>query len=80
MIHPIHAAWGPWSEAMWRASWQGAVAVALGWVICRSCPSLPAALKCWVWRAVYLKLILSLLWLAPVVKVDDHMPAISNGY
>ena len=27
-----------WSEAMWRASWQGALAIVLVWGICRLFP------------------------------------------
>jgi beta-lactamase regulating signal transducer with metallopeptidase domain/biotin carboxyl carrier protein len=65
MSHFIYPIWGPWSSGMLRACWQGAIAVAAGWAICRLA-RLPAALKCWIWRAVYLKLILALIWVGPV--------------
>ena len=55
-----------WAAAMWRASWQGAVALALAWVITRTFARVPPALKCWVWRLAYLKLLVALAWAAPV--------------
>ena len=55
-----------WADAMWRASWQGGIALAVAWALTRALPKLPAAAKCWVWRVAYLKLIVCLAWAAPV--------------
>ena len=55
-----------WAEAMWRASWQGGIALALAWALTRALPKLPAAARCWVWRVAYLKLLVCLAWAAPV--------------
>ena len=55
-----------WAEAMWRASWQGGIALALAWALTRALPKLPAAAKCCVWRVAYLKLLVCLAWAAPV--------------
>lgn len=79
MNHFIDIIWGPWSAGMVRACCQGAAAVAVGWVICRW-SAIPASLKCWVWRAVFFKFILALIWAAPVrlpVLRADSSPRIN---
>ena len=55
-----------WADTMWRASWQGGIALAVAWALTRALPKLPAAAKCWVWRVAYLKLLVCLAWAAPV--------------
>ncbi len=55
-----------WVAAMWRACWQGAVAIALVWLVCRALPRMPASIRCWLWRLAYLKLIVALIWSSPV--------------
>jgi hypothetical protein len=55
-----------WLAAMGRACWQGGLALALAWAVCRAFPKLPAAARCWVWRLAYLKVLVALLWAAPV--------------
>ncbi|MES2459082.1 MAG: M56 family metallopeptidase [Armatimonadota bacterium] len=50
-------------SALWRASWQGAIAIAILWCLSRSLEKrLPAELRCWLWRTVYVKILLSLLF------------------
>jgi beta-lactamase regulating signal transducer with metallopeptidase domain len=56
----------PWLEAMTRALWQGAIALAIVWIICRCMASVPPRVKCWLWRLAYLKLLLALIWIAPL--------------
>ena len=58
-----------WAPAVWRASWQGAIAVALVWVVCRVVPRMSAPVRCWLWRLVCLKLLISLLWANPVAEL-----------
>jgi beta-lactamase regulating signal transducer with metallopeptidase domain/biotin carboxyl carrier protein len=48
------------AAALLRASWQGAAAVALAWLACRALPTLPSAWRCWIWRAAFARLLLSL--------------------
>ncbi|HTE20757.1 MAG TPA: M56 family metallopeptidase, partial [Armatimonadota bacterium] len=55
-----------WAASMWRASWQGAVALAAAWALCRLLPRMPAGVRPWVWRLAYLKLLLALCWATPV--------------
>jgi beta-lactamase regulating signal transducer with metallopeptidase domain len=48
--------------ALWtieRASIIGLIVFALAWIICTAAPSLPPAIKCWVWRLAFLKLLIS---------------------
>jgi len=55
-----------WAQTMWRACWKGAVAIAvvagLCWLFRRSSP----AVRCWLWRLAYVKLILLLAWNTPI--------------
>lgn len=55
-----------WASALWRASWQGGVAVLIAAAICRLVPRLSPRLRCWLWRLVYLKLFLTLFWIVPL--------------
>ncbi|HSN87748.1 MAG TPA: M56 family metallopeptidase, partial [Thermoanaerobaculia bacterium] len=53
-------------EILWRASFQGALFIAAVWLICRLAPRLPAAVRCGLWWAACLKLLLGLVWMSPV--------------
>jgi RND family efflux transporter MFP subunit len=57
---------GTLASALLRASWQGGVAVVGVWLVCGSLPSLPAARRCWLWRAAVARLLLSLAVTATV--------------
>jgi beta-lactamase regulating signal transducer with metallopeptidase domain len=48
-------------QAIWRASWQGAVVLLLVGALCRLFPKLPAAARCWLWRLALLKILLALV-------------------
>src|SRR5688572_33070333 len=61
------AAWTPaWAESLWRASWQGGIALALAWAACRLFPRLDPRARCWLWRLAYLKLLVTFFWTTPV--------------
>lgn len=47
---------------MLRACWQGTVALLLVWAISLVFRRLSPALKCWLWRAAFLKLLLAFVW------------------
>src|SRR5262249_669017 len=55
-----------WAGAVGRACWQGGLAIALVWALCRFLPRLPGRVQCWLWRLAYLKLLVALLWGAPL--------------
>jgi beta-lactamase regulating signal transducer with metallopeptidase domain len=55
-----------WVSAVGRSCWQGGVAIALVWVLCRAWPAMPCRARCWLWRLAYLKLLVTLLWVAPI--------------
>src|SRR5258706_2915890 len=57
---------GPWAAAMVRASWQGGLALALAWALCRLLRDMPARLGSWLWRLAYLKLLVALAWNMPI--------------
>ena len=59
--------------ALWRASWQGAIGVAVIAVVCRVFPQLPATARCWMWRLALLKFVLTLLF--PIALPLRVLPA-----
>ena len=65
-IGDLEALAGAWAEAMGRACWQGALALATVWAVCRFCPRLSGNARAWLWRLAYLKLVVTLVWTAPV--------------
>jgi beta-lactamase regulating signal transducer with metallopeptidase domain len=56
-----------WLDGMWRASWQGAIAIALAWAMAHYCRFLSPRIVCWVWRAACLKMLVALVWAEPVL-------------
>lgn len=57
---------GSWMGALWRAAWEGTLAIALAWLVCRALPHLPPGAQCWLWRLACLKLLVALCWTTPV--------------
>jgi hypothetical protein len=55
-----------WAASLWRAAWQGSIALGLAWGIARTCTFLSPCIVCWVWRAACLKLLITLVWVQPV--------------
>src|SRR2546426_12374848 len=55
-----------WAGAIGRACWQGGVAIAIVWALCRLFPRLSGRIQCWLWRLAYLKLLVALLWALPL--------------
>ena len=61
-------------EALARASFQGGLFVILVWAVCRLFPRLPAALRCGLWWAACLKLLLGLVAM-PAVRLPPAQGA-----
>src|SRR5688572_14106569 len=53
-------------EGLWRASWQGAVVIAVVWALCRVAPRISPSARAWLWRLVFLKVVIGLVWFAPI--------------
>src|SRR5262245_14818790 len=53
-------------EALLRSSLQGALWIAAVWIVCRLFPRLPSAVRCGLWWAACLKLVVGLVWITPV--------------
>ena len=66
-IETLNGTSAAWFDIIVRASWQGAVALAVVWLIARFVSRLPAAHKTWLWRLAFLKLLAGLIWLSPVM-------------
>lgn len=63
-----------WTAALWRASWQGAIAIAVAWAIARRCRFLSPRVACWLWRVACLKILVALVWAHPL-SLDVLPPA-----
>lgn len=50
-----------------RASADGAIAVALVWLLCRAIPRLTAATRAWLWWLAAAKFVVALVWTAPIL-------------
>jgi beta-lactamase regulating signal transducer with metallopeptidase domain len=72
LAHFVEQGWAP---ALWRASWQGALAIILIWGLCALLPRIPPATRSWLWRGVYLKIVLALFLTSqlvlPILTVPD---------
>lgn len=50
-----------WVSSMWRAFWQGSLALAVVWAVCKAFPRIPARVRCWLYRLGLTKSFLQLL-------------------
>jgi len=66
LLHAMNAASAGWWDALARAAWQGALALALVWIVSRCITAIPAAYKVWLWRLAFIKLLLALVWITPI--------------
>lgn len=67
------------SDRLWQATWQGALLISLLLLAERAVPKLPAWLRAWLWRGIYLKLLLVLFIPAsvelPILPADEPVVA-----
>ncbi|HTQ40370.1 MAG TPA: M56 family metallopeptidase [Pirellulales bacterium] len=68
------AAWAPW---LWRICWQGALVIAVAWLITLLLRNRSARLRSWIWRLAYVKLLVLLVWTNPVNL--PLLPAAGSG-
>lgn len=55
-----------WCGAMRRAAWEGGLAMLVVWALVFAFPKMPARSRCWLWRLAFAKLLVSLVWSAPI--------------
>ena len=55
-----------WASGLWRATWQGGIAIALVWLVCLAWPRMPVRAQCWLWRLAYLRMFIALFWATPL--------------
>ncbi len=58
----INSVSAEWATAVWRASWQGSLALAAVWAVCRAWPRVPPSVRSWLWRLAFLRLVVGLVW------------------
>ncbi len=57
-----------WASSMWRAFYQGSLALAFVWAVCKAFPHIPARVRCWLYRLGLAKLFLQ-LFAAPQIDL-----------
>jgi beta-lactamase regulating signal transducer with metallopeptidase domain len=67
MIERLDDLAAAWSASLLRASWQGGLLIAAAWLLVRCRLGLPPRVACWIWRLADLKLIVALVWAAPLL-------------
>lgn len=55
-----------WLVSIWRACWQGTVALIFVWAIVALFPKISPTIRCWLWRLAFLKLLVSFVWTTPI--------------
>ncbi|MBL9122753.1 MAG: hypothetical protein JNG90_03915, partial [Planctomycetaceae bacterium] len=55
-----------WGQALWRATWQGGIALAAAAMVVAWGRRLSPRVICWIWRLACLKLLVACLWFAPL--------------
>jgi beta-lactamase regulating signal transducer with metallopeptidase domain len=69
-----------WGSNLWRATWQGAIVLAVVWVVARFCTFLSPRVVCWMWRLACIKLLVALVWAVPVnVPLLPAAPAMAQA-
>ncbi|MEX0727361.1 MAG: M56 family metallopeptidase [Planctomycetaceae bacterium] len=56
-----------WGQQMWRASWQGGIALLLVFLVGRAVRNMPVELTCWLWRLAFLKFLIAGVCIAPLL-------------
>src|SRR5258707_2812526 len=67
-----------WCDAMWHATWIGGLAILAAWAITTLFPQTPIFARSWLWRLVYLKLVVVLFWSVPI-ELPFLSPNVGNG-
>ena len=65
-VDPLNAAAAGWTAAMWRASWQGGLALLAAWGIGTLLARGNGRVASWLWRLGYLKFIACMLLVVPL--------------
>jgi beta-lactamase regulating signal transducer with metallopeptidase domain/biopolymer transport protein ExbD len=55
-----------WGAALGRSAWQGGLALLAVWLLGLTFPKIPARVRCWLWRLAFAKLLIGLVWVAPL--------------
>lgn len=55
-----------WAPAIWRATWQGGLFVAVVWIACRVFRRIPANVRYWMWWVACLQLAIRVAFVAPI--------------
>src|SRR5262245_18243658 len=57
---------GPWTEWIWRATWQVAIVIAVAWALTVVLARQSPRFRSWIWRLAYVKLLVLLMWTTPL--------------
>ena len=65
-LQSMNASAAPWAPWLWRVCWQGAIVIAVAWLLALLLRERSARLRSWIWRLAYVKLLLLLVWTTPI--------------
>jgi beta-lactamase regulating signal transducer with metallopeptidase domain len=65
-IEQFNALADDWIGHLWRGAWQGGVALAVVWLLCRLWPKLPPRVRYGLWCGAFLKLLVAATPVAPI--------------
>jgi beta-lactamase regulating signal transducer with metallopeptidase domain len=74
-LNTTSAAWPAW---LWRVCWQGALVIAVAWLITLLLRNKSSRLRSWIWRLTYVKLLLLCVWTTPINL--PLLPAAESGH
>lgn len=55
-----------WTSAVCKVLWQGSLIIGMVWAVCRLWRRMPPFFGNWLWRLVYLKLLIAIVWTVPL--------------
>lgn len=64
---------GGWPAVLWHVSWEAGLLIVAVWITVHVLPRIPARVRCWLWRLVFAKLVLGLIWVTPL-----NLPILSS--
>src|SRR5262245_30534378 len=80
-LHLLNGVSLQWAEVMWRAVWQGTLLIVVVWTLSNfAARLLPTAVRSWLWRIVFLKLAVTLIWITPIrlPVLQRHTPMFAD--
>lgn len=77
-LSAFEAGSAPLADALWRATWQGGLAVLLVGLLTHCWRTMPPLLRVWLWRLAFVKVVLALVWSGAVTVPAPEVPVVRH--